>query len=233
MKKFVHTVIGCTFLLLVSASYIPFFGYSYYLKTGIIPLPEGEEVALAASESIEHRYPAHHYYHDWNTNSINPYEFKLSDFEDTIYMELTDSVHCPFNMPVEGRITSNYGYRRYRIHHGIDIDLFTGDPVKAAFDGVVRFAKYAGGYGYAVVIRHYNGLETVYAHLSKIKVKPGDQIEAGDVLGLGGNTGRSTGSHLHFEVRFRGWSMNPKDIISFEEGTLVSDCAELVKSRMR
>lgn len=233
MKRYVHTIIGSLFVLVVSASYLTFPNHSVYIVKSFLPVLIGEEVLEVSTKKIESRYPANEIYKDWNTTSINPYEFTLTDFNDTIYMELTDSIHCPFTMPVIGRITSNYGFRRYRYHNGIDIDLFTGDPVRAAFDGVVRFAKYAGGYGNAIVIRHYNGLETVYAHLSKFKVKAGDVIESGDVIGLGGNTGRSTGSHLHFEVRYRGWCMNPREIISFEDMTLATDCVELSKSKFR
>lgn len=109
------------------------------------------------------------------------------------------------------------------MHKGIDIDLVKGDTVVVAFDGMVRVAKRDAGFGNVVIVRHYNGLETVYAHLSKIKVKTGDIIKSGDIVGLGGNTGHSTGSHLHFEVRLKGIHMNPKYMISFAEQKLVAD----------
>jgi murein DD-endopeptidase MepM/ murein hydrolase activator NlpD len=117
------------------------------------------------------------------------------------------------------------------MHYGIDIGLNTGDPVKSAFEGMVRFAKKHGGYGNVVIIRHYNGLETVYAHLHKIKVKPGQIVEAGQVIGTGGNTGRSFGSHLHFEVRFKGKPINPNQIISFKNQCLHSDVIVLEKTK--
>ena len=121
-------------------------------------------------------------------------------------------------------ITSDFGWRRYRMHKGIDIDLETGDPVYAAFDGVVRIAKYNyGGFGHYVVIRHYNGLETLYGHLSSRSVVPNQTVKAGEVIGLGGNTGRSTGSHLHFEVLYRGCQINPNKIISFNSNSLKVD----------
>lgn len=125
-----------------------------------------------------------------------------------------------FNMPYTGIVTSNFGWREGRMHQGIDIDLDKGDKVVAAFDGKVRIAKVQGGYGNVVVVMHPNGLETVYAHLSKLKVKAGDVVRSGDIVGLGGNTGRSTGSHLHFEIRYQGYALNPATIISFQEKKL-------------
>ena len=89
-----------------------------------------------------------------------------------------------------------------RFHSGIDLDLEVGDNVEASFDGIVKRADYVSGYGNLVVLKHFNGLETYYAHLSKILVTIGDTLEAGDKLGLGGSTGRSTGPHLHYEIRY-------------------------------
>lgn len=123
--------------------------------------------------------------------------------------------------PVPGAITSNYGYRpRFRrVHRGTDLRLSIGDTVVSAFDGKVRLTKYEGrGYGYYVVIRHDNGMETVYGHLSKFLVKPNQRVKAGEPIALGGNTGRSTGPHLHFETRFMGLPINPAAIIDFENG---------------
>ena len=116
-------------------------------------------------------------------------------------------------------LQSKFGYRpRFRrIHKGIDLGLHVGDTVRAAFDGKVRICRYERrGYGYYVVIRHDNGMETVYGHLSKFIVKPDDRVKAGDPIALGGNTGRSTGPHLHFETRYMGLPINPADIIDFE-----------------
>jgi murein DD-endopeptidase MepM/ murein hydrolase activator NlpD len=125
--------------------------------------------------------------------------------------------------PIPGRVTSKFGPRRYRYHYGTDLNLNTGDTVVAAFSGKVRMAKYHYGYGYMVVIRHYNGLETVYGHLSKILVDTNQFVRAGDIIGRGGNTGRSYGSHLHFETRYMGLPINPELIIDFEEGKLLND----------
>ncbi len=121
--------------------------------------------------------------------------------------------------PVKGRLTSPYGWRaRFgRMHRGVDLNLRVGDSVVAAFDGKVRLVKYeAAGYGHYVVIRHDNGLETVYGHLSRTLVKPGQRVRAGQLIAKGGNTGRSTGPHLHFETRFMGLAVNPEAIIDFE-----------------
>ncbi len=121
--------------------------------------------------------------------------------------------------PVRGRLTSPYGWRpRFgRMHRGVDLNLHVGDSVVSAFDGKVRLVKYeAGGYGHYIVVRHDNGLETVYGHLSRTLVKPGQRVRAGQLIAKGGNTGRSTGPHLHFETRFMGLAVNPEAIIDFE-----------------
>ena len=121
-------------------------------------------------------------------------------------------------MPCDGYVTSPYGYRRRfrRMHKGIDLKVQTGDTVYAAFNGKVRLTKYERrGYGYYVVIRHENELETVYGHLSKFLVEPDQYVKAGDPIALGGNTGRSFGSHLHFETRFMGYAINPSAIFDF------------------
>ena len=125
-----------------------------------------------------------------------------------------------FCFPVRNVITSPYGWRWNRPHRGVDIRLRTGDPVRCAFNGVVRIARPMGAYGNLVVVRHYNGLETVYGHLSRINVKPLQVVAAGQVLGLGGSTGRSTGPHLHFEVRFQYEPFDPEWILDFSNYTL-------------
>ncbi|MFN7911900.1 MAG: peptidoglycan DD-metalloendopeptidase family protein [Bacteroidota bacterium] len=120
-----------------------------------------------------------------------------------------------FQLPIAGVVTSNYGWRDGRMHKGIDIDLNKGDKVSAAFDGKVRIARRQGGFGNVVILMHPNGLETVYAHLHKIKVKEGDVVLSGQIIGLGGNTGHSRGTHLHFEMRYKGHPLNPGAIVSF------------------
>lgn len=152
----------------------------------------------------------------------------VNQIKDTIWICLEDSeidsLDNLFHMPFDGRITSHYGWRRGRNHNGTDIDLNTGDTVRAAWGGKVRYAKYNdGGFGNLVVVRHHNGLETFYAHLDKHLVVPNQIVEAGEPLGLGGNTGHSYGSHLHFEVRFYDIPMDPEKIIDFDKGEVKSE----------
>jgi LysM repeat protein len=124
---------------------------------------------------------------------------------------------CDFHYPTNGIMTSVFGPRWGRMHYGLDLDLETGDNVFAAWEGMVRISQYHSSYGNVVVVRHNNGLETLYAHMSQRKVRPGDHVEAGEILGLGGNTGRSYGSHLHFEIRYMGDAIDPNLIIDPEK----------------
>lgn len=135
-----------------------------------------------------------------------------------------------FAFPVKSIKSSPYGWRWERPHRGVDIALKTGEPIHCVFDGVVRIAKPMGGYGNLVVVRHYNGLETVYGHMSKINVKPRQEVKAGDVLGLGGSTGHSTGPHLHFEVRFQYETFDPEWLLDFTNYTLRTQRLHLDKS---
>lgn len=169
----------------------------------------------------------------WQESDINPYGTDAEELPDTVSLLLVDTMECAFMMPVPGRVTSPFGPRRYRLHKGTDIDLETGDPVRSAFDGVVRVAKYHRGYGNVIVVRHYNGLETVYAHLSKISATPGDEVEAGQLLGLGGRTGRATGSHLHFEVRYLGLALDSRLLINYENGELLANNIRVPRNRLR
>ncbi|HTA63594.1 MAG TPA: M23 family metallopeptidase [Bacteroidia bacterium] len=150
---------------------------------------------------------------------------------DTLKLVVSNDSLGDYFPPICGVVTSNYGWRDNRMHKGMDINLRRGDIVHAAFGGMVRIARYNGGYGNVVIVRHYNGLETVYAHLSKIKVKTGQVVISGQVLGLGGATGHATGNHLHFEVRFKGHALNPANFISFTENKILNDTLIIRKSR--
>ena len=155
--------------------------------------------------------PGYNLYQNFDIVTIH-YRHQGSAPRDTI--DLTGYHH-----PANYRITSNYGYRHRRMHRGVDLGYPEGTPVAAAWDGIVRISKgtaNTGGYGNLVVIRHDNGLETYYGHLSRRLVNPGQMVKAGDIIGLGGNTGRSYGSHLHFEVRYLGNDINPCRLIDFE-----------------
>lgn len=156
----------------------------------------------------------------WDTTKTHPYKVELNDIPVSMVIDLVDTLKS-YHYPVKGRITSKYGPRRRKIHQGTDIDVETGDPIYSTFDGRVRYTGFiAGGYGNLVIIRHDNGLETYYAHLSRIDVEPNQWINAGQVIGAGGNTGRSTGSHLHYEIRYKGQSFDPMRLIDFESGDL-------------
>lgn len=166
------------------------------------------------------------YFSSWDSEKINIYDFNPKEFRDTVYVKLYDQFFgTNWALPLEQtRITSEFGFRRYRWHHGTDLKLNTGDPIYSTFDGIVRIKSYdRNGYGYYVVVRHKNGLETLYGHMSQILVEIGQEVKSGDILGLGGSTGRSTGPHLHFEVRYQGLSINPKQLFDFNVGRLISD----------
>lgn len=159
------------------------------------------------------------YTEGWNSRSVNP--FAGMAIPDSKVIDVSN-----FVMPCPGYLTSPYGYRRRfrREHKGVDLKLQTGDTVYAAFDGRVRLTNYERkGYGYYVILRHTNGLETVYGHLSKFLVKDDQDVRAGDPIALGGNTGRSFGSHLHFETRFMGYPINPAAIFDFANQTVHTD----------
>ena len=156
------------------------------------------------------------YRHIWTDEKVNPYG--------NLFDSLKDDVHIPmagFRLPAPGYVTSPYGWRRYRMHKGTDIKVQIGDSIRSAWSGQVRIVGWdPRGYGYYVVVRHDNGLETIYGHLSRPLVDEYEKVLAGDVIGLGGNTGRSTGSHLHFEIRYLGEAMDPAKFIDFSTGQL-------------
>ena len=157
----------------------------------------------------------------WNNETVRCYPDSI--IPNTFTFDLTG-----FCMPTEHtRITDVFGYRprRRRGHYGLDVKVYVGDTIRAAFDGKVRIVKNQGrrGYGKYVVIRHDNGLETVYGHLSKQLVEVDQLVKAGEPIALGGNTGRSTGSHLHFETRFLGKPLNPALMFDFEKQDIVAD----------
>lgn len=147
----------------------------------------------------------------WSSSRVNAYE-GVSNVPDTFSVDLSN-----FYMPTMGHVTSNFGKRRRRMHYGIDLKVQIGDTIYAAFDGKVRLCQFdRRGYGNYVVMRHPNGLETVYGHLSKFLVNEEDVVRAGDPIALGGNTGRSSGSHLHLEFRFLGKPIDPNKIVDFD-----------------
>ena len=166
------------------------------------------------------------YYSIWDTHSVNPYRVDGRSYRDSLKLKLTDLLRQRYaKMPLATTpVTSGFAFRGYRWHYGMDLDLETGDSVKSAFDGVVRISAWdGGGYGNYILVRHYNGLETIYGHLSKSLVSVGTFVKAGQLIGYGGSTGRSTGSHLHFEVRYQGNPINPALMYDFPDYKLRKD----------
>lgn len=174
-------------------------------------------------------FPSHDIYGSWDTTFCHPNLFDQQFTGDSAVINLLDDWSCGFTMPYKGPITSEFGWRRRRPHYGTDIDLETGDTVGAAFSGKVRIARYIKGYGNVVIMRHSSGLETVYAHLSKILVEPEENVSSGMAIGLGGNTGRSYGSHLHFEVRYLGKALDTEDLIDYAKGEVKNNTFVLYK----
>lgn len=178
----------------------------------------GIELLWDVNDSLTY-IPGYDLYCHWNTEAIFHLQKGVIPVRDTLRLVLSHE-DCDHAMPTLGHVSSPYGPRKGRMHYGVDLKLGTGDPVASAFAGMVRISRYNPSFGHVVVVRHYNGLETLYAHLSKRHVEPGDIIEAGDIIGLGGNTGRSYGSHLHFEVRFMDQPIDPNEIFDLANGQL-------------
>ena len=179
-----------------------------------------DSLALQKQIRIEQsEYPALSLYPNWNNQYVHAYG-KDAIVPETYNIDLTG-----FCMPTPStKITSPFGPRWRRMHNGLDLKVNVGDTIVAAFDGKVRIVKFERrGYGKYVVIRHDNGLETVYGHLSKQLVEENQLVKAGEIIGLGGNTGRSTGSHLHFETRFLGIAINPAYMFDFPKQDVVAD----------
>ena len=159
----------------------------------------------------------------WDTLYIRLNRHKKVSINDSIILSLLTVDNSNFYMPVPGNVLSEFGWRHGRVHAGIDLKLTKGDSVHSAFDGVVRMSRYFSGYGNIVVVRHYNGLETCYAHLSQRIAKVNQTVKAGEVLGLGGHTGRATCDHLHFEVRYLEEPMNPRLVVDFQNQKISND----------
>lgn len=163
-------------------------------------------------------------YKEFWTENVT-FAYANSTFDRADLLRITDSIHG-YAFPIESETTSGFGRRHGGYHKGIDIPVNSGTKIVAAFDGKVRYAKYnGGGFGNLVIIRHPNGLETYYAHMSKIKVKVNQVIKAGQTIGLSGNTGRSYSPHLHFEVRYFDVAINPEKLFDLDKYCLKKDIA--------
>ena len=216
------------FLALATMSSLPTMGQDLLARQAPIDtkMKAVDSVALHRLIETESYYeaPAADLYDDWDNMHAHSHATELPD---TFRISLKN-----FCMPTDSRVlTSNFGSRWGRQHKGLDIKVYIGDTIRAAFDGRVRVVRYEGrGYGKYVVIRHDNGLETYYAHLSKQLVSEDQDVRAGDPIGLGGNTGRSTGSHLHFETRLCGMALNPALMFDFRNQDVVDDYFTFHKS---
>jgi len=178
--------------------------------------------ALEVSDSTD--IPAAKLYRDiWDNRFVNPYQWRGINMPDTVHIDFSQYCH-----PNKNVVTSEFGFRRgWRFHYGIDTRLTVGDSIRCSFDGMVRIAQRGRAYGNYIVIRHFNGLETVYGHLSKMLVNVNQVVHAGEVIGLGGSTGRSTGPHLHYEVRYLGQPIPPRELIDFDNYTAKGTTVDL------
>lgn len=192
-------------------------------------MPLDDDTLSASKEKREYIFTSKNYLKNfssklpkakWHHRKIDIYDYNVLEFKDTFIVPIL-SAQDTFHFPIKGRVTSSFGFRGIRFHYGTDIKLNTGDTVVAAFSGIVRIACYEPGYGKFIVLTHFNGLESLYGHLSAFLVKPGDTVRAGQPIALGGNTGRSTGSHLHFELRFLGEQFNTENYFDYASGTLL------------
>lgn len=179
-----------------------------------------------------HPIPATHVYGEWITDSPNAYSMEPPMGDSLVFLRLVrPELACGAHLAVRGPVTSRFGRRHGRPHNGIDIASRTGEPVHCMFPGVVRYAGSYGSYGRIVVVRHWNGLETFYAHLHRVRVQVGQELDPGDVIGLAGSTGRSTGPHLHLEVRFKGQPIDPCVFMDPTTGEVKHDILALRRTR--
>lgn len=183
-----------------------------YANDGVTPMIVDEGTSKIVLGAFLEETPSSDVYDDWNT--ISPHAY-VRDIPDEFEIDLTD-----FEVPIRSnQVNSRFGKRMLGNHKGVDLKANLNDTIYAAFDGKVRVSRYdPRGYGNFVVVRHYNGLETVYGHLTKAIVRPNEYVKAGQPIGFAGSTGRSTGVHLHFETRFCGIPINPERMVSFEIG---------------
>jgi len=193
--------------------------FSQHTKFSLIPKKDSinvyREMLNDNSDDLMENHPADDIYNNiWTSDHVNPYKISVDKMPDSVRIDCSN-----FVVPVRGAVTSVFGPRRYRFHYGTDLRLNIGDSVRSAFSGRVRIIDYeARGYGNYIVIRHNNGLETVYGHLSAVLVSMNQNVKAGQLIAYGGNTGHSTGPHLHFEMRYIGNAINPAHVINFITG---------------
>lgn len=215
-----------TFILSTFGGYAQQKGFSLIPKKDTVNVYR--EMLNDNSDDLMENHPAEDIYNNiWSSDHVNPYKIPIDNMPDSVRIDCSN-----FFVPVHGAVTSVFGPRRYRFHYGTDLRLNVGDSVRSAFSGKVRIIDYeARGYGNYIVIRHNNGLETVYAHLSQVLVKLNQNIKGGQLIAYGGNTGHSTGPHLHFETRYIGNAINPAHIIDFNTGLAQSKSYLITKKQ--
>ena len=198
----------------------------------VVPEDESEDT-FGEDIDIDFNVPSDELYgFSWTSEFLNPYKIKINDLPDSTWIDCRGFVFPVVkSTAANNHVTSGFGARRRRYHYGTDIGLKVGDSVVSSFAGTVRIVEYeARGYGHYIVIRHNNGLETLYAHLSKPLVKVNQEVTAGQLIGLGGSTGRSTGPHLHFEFRFLGNAFNTGKIIDYSTERCFADSYCITKN---
>ncbi len=210
-----------TLIILLFFNSLVLNSYAQNLNKSLIELPsiirEYKEETIKTTK-VKDSLSLINFNQNWDTIHFNAYTETKINFPFKI--SFLDSTYAS-PIPRKHVVTSRYGWRRGRPHRAIDIDLITGDDVYSILDGKVRYVGYHSGHGKTIVVRHYNGLETVYAHLSKYEVKVNTLVKKGQLIGKGGNTGRSRGSHLHLEVRHKGVDIHPEHVFSFKDNTKI------------
>lgn len=216
-------------IILITSLLFSFYSLAQQIPPTINPINENFDIDSLLNEVEELEVDSLRtadeiiYKNNWNSTQIRYPANTLPDKRDTITISFNGLDDNSYVHPYKGKVISKYGPRRGRMHTGTDIKLNSGDTILCAFDGRVRLAKRFSGYGNLVLVRHNNGLETIYAHLKSIRVKVNDTIKAGDLIGLGGRTGRATCDHLHFETRLFGEPFNSDKYIDFENYSLRTD----------
>ena len=227
MKKIINLIL---FIAILSTPWL-------HAQDDVLNPYEGNATSDPSENLITESYqiPSYNLYlQDWNNEYLKIKSLGISfGNNDDIKIILVESHNNAFAMPCDlYRITSKYGNRKGGMHTGIDLALAKGAPIRCCFDGVVRMAKEYSSYGKTVVVRHYNGLETVYAHLDSIYVQPNEMVRAGQQVGTAGNSGRASGVHLHFETRFLYEHFDPEKMIDFGSGDLISNILTIAKSEL-
>jgi len=222
-------------ILFIVAAGLPAFSSAQHYKTDsteyyINNWEDEGSGPFASAKSLKSPLSVSNEGQSWDTLNVRVRRNDFSAMHDTSFIRFTGIDRSSFVFPYKGKLLSPFGYRGRHFHAGVDIKLNHGDTVVCAFDGKVRMAKYYHGYGNTVVVRHSNGLETLYGHLSKICVRVNQDVRAGELVGLGGRTGRASCDHLHFETRYLGEPFNPKQFIDLDNFALYKDTL-LITSR--